>query len=89
MQQLPIKIFDADLIVRFSAKPAFKLDDSIPELRKSTMLPYGTLALILGGALSAATAHLVCIFLGAPAYRFLGAGEKWHAPLKLEKPDPP
>lgn len=53
------------------------------------MLPYGTLALILGGALSAATAHLVCIFLGAPAYRFLGAGEKWHAPLKLEKPDPP
>ncbi len=42
------------------------------------MLPYGTQTLVLGGALSAAAAiaHLVCILLGAPAYRFLGAGEK-------------
>jgi len=35
-------------------------------------------ALILGAALSAlaALAHLACIAIGAPAYRFMGAGER-------------
>ncbi len=38
----------------------------------------GTQALLIGGSLSAAAAvaHLVCIAVGAPAYRFLGAGER-------------
>lgn len=38
----------------------------------------GSHALILGGALSAAAAvaHLACIVIGAPAYRFMGAGER-------------
>lgn len=38
----------------------------------------GTQALVIGGALSAAAAlaHLACVFVGAPAYRFMGAGEK-------------
>jgi hypothetical protein len=54
------------------------------------MLPYGTLALILGGALSAAAAgaHLVCIFIGAPAYRFLGAGEKMARAAEAGKAQP-
>ena len=39
---------------------------------------HGTQALILGAALSAiaALAHLACVFLGAPAYRAMGAGER-------------
>ena len=42
------------------------------------MLTSGALALVLGAAFSvaAAVAHLACIALGAPAYRFMGAGEK-------------
>ena len=42
------------------------------------MLSVGAQALVLGGALSAAAAvaHLACIALGAPAYRFMGAGER-------------
>ena len=38
----------------------------------------GALALVAGGTLSAvaAVAHLACIALGAPAYRFMGAGER-------------
>lgn len=38
----------------------------------------GSLVLVIGALLSAfaAIAHLVCIFIGAPAYRFLGAGER-------------
>jgi hypothetical protein len=38
----------------------------------------GSPALIAGGTLTAiaAVAHLACIFLGAPAYRFMGAGER-------------
>jgi hypothetical protein len=41
------------------------------------MLTSGALALIVGASLStiAALAHLACIFIGAPAYRFMGAGE--------------
>jgi hypothetical protein len=37
-----------------------------------------TQALVLGASLSAAAAaaHLVCIFIGAPAYRLMGAGER-------------
>ncbi len=42
------------------------------------MVAGGTLALAIGGGLSAAVAvaHLACILLGAPAYRFMGAGER-------------
>jgi len=42
------------------------------------MLSVGPQALVLGGTLSAAAAvaHLACIALGAPAYRFMGAGER-------------
>lgn len=38
----------------------------------------GAQALIIGALLSAAAAaaHLACIAIGAPAYRFLGAGER-------------
>ena len=42
------------------------------------MLSAGAQALVVGALLSAvaAVAHLACIFIGAPAYRFLGAGER-------------
>ncbi len=42
------------------------------------MTPSGSGALLLGAACSAAAAvaHLACIVVGAPGYRFLGAGEK-------------
>ena len=42
------------------------------------MLLSGSQALIAGACCSAvaALAHLISIFVGAPAYRFLGAGEK-------------
>lgn len=42
------------------------------------MLISGPQALILGACFSAAAAlaHLACIVFGAPAYRFMGAGEK-------------
>ena len=42
------------------------------------MLAAGTQALVIGAALSAAAAlaHIVCIPIGAPAYRLMGAGEK-------------
>lgn len=38
----------------------------------------GTKALLFGGTLSAiaALAHVVCIVLGGPAYRLMGAGER-------------
>ena len=40
-------------------------------------LTNGSLALLLGASLSAAAAiaHLACIVIGTPAYRFMGAGE--------------
>lgn len=42
------------------------------------MYSAGAQALILAGVLSslAAVAHLACIVLGAPAFRFMGAGER-------------
>lgn len=42
------------------------------------MPTFGSQALLIGGLFSAtaAVAHLACIALGAPAYRFMGAGEK-------------
>ncbi|MCB1897364.1 MAG: hypothetical protein H6945_08135 [Zoogloeaceae bacterium] len=38
----------------------------------------GALALVLGATFSAtaAMAHLACIVIGAPAYRFMGAGDR-------------
>jgi len=54
------------------------------------MLPYGTSALLVGAALSgaAAAAHLVCIFIGAPAYRFMGAGEQMARAVEARKVRP-
>ncbi|WP_428419926.1 hypothetical protein [Methylibium sp.] len=42
------------------------------------MLSIGAQALVIGASLStiAAVAHLACIAIGAPAYRFMGAGER-------------
>jgi hypothetical protein len=42
------------------------------------MLSAGSQALSVGAALSAvaAVAHLACLVIGAPAYRFMGAGEQ-------------
>ncbi len=42
------------------------------------MAEFGIYALLLGGVLNAlaSIAHLACIVLGAPAYRFMGAGER-------------
>ena len=42
------------------------------------MAAVSSLTLILAGALTvaAALAHLACIAIGAPAYRFMGAGER-------------
>jgi hypothetical protein len=50
----------------------------------------GTQALILGGVLSAlaAVAHLACIALGAPAYRFMGAGERMARAVEAGKLQP-
>jgi hypothetical protein len=47
----------------------------------------GAQALIIGGALSAAAAvaHLVCILIGASAYRFMGAGEKMARAVEARK----
>ena len=43
-----------------------------------SMFSMGSQALFVGAALSAAAAiaHLVCIAIGGPAYRFMGAGER-------------
>lgn len=42
------------------------------------MLDFGAQALALAGVVTAlaSIAHLACIALGAPAYRFMGAGER-------------
>lgn len=51
------------------------------------MLASGTLALVIGGTLSAAAAvaHIACILIGAPAYRFMGAGEKTARAVEARK----
>lgn len=50
----------------------------------------GPQALIAGGTLSAiaAVAHLACIFVGAPAYRFMGAGERMARAVEAGKLKP-
>ena len=50
----------------------------------------GAQALIAGGVLSAiaAIAHLACIALGAPAYRFMGAGERMARAVEAGKARP-
>lgn len=47
----------------------------------------GAQALIIGASLSAAAAvaHLTCILIGAPAYRFLGAGERMARAVEARK----
>ena len=54
------------------------------------MLASGAQALVMGGALSvaAAVAHLACIVIGAPAYRFMGAGEKMAHAVEARKLGP-
>ncbi|MEO8023324.1 hypothetical protein [Polaromonas sp.] len=51
------------------------------------MLISGAQALIIGAFFSAAAAlaHLACIVLGAPAYRFMGAGEKMACAVEAGK----
>lgn len=50
----------------------------------------GALAFIVGAALSAlaAIAHLACIVIGAPAYRFMGAGEPMARAVEAGKLQP-
>jgi hypothetical protein len=47
-------------------------------------------ALVAGGVLSAlaAVAHLACIAIGAPAYRFMGAGERMARAVEAGKAMP-
>ena len=47
----------------------------------------GAQALVGGASLSAAAAaaHLACILIGAPAYRFLGAGERMARAVEARK----
>jgi hypothetical protein len=54
------------------------------------MLDLGAQSLALGGALSAAASvvHLACIALGAPAYRFMGAGERMARAVEAGKIEP-
>ena len=54
------------------------------------MLSFGTQALVIGASLSAvaAMAHLACIVIGAPAYRFMGAGEKMARAVESGKIQP-
>lgn len=50
----------------------------------------GAQALAIGGSLSAAAAlaHAACIVVGAPAYRFMGAGEKMARAAEARKLQP-
>lgn len=54
------------------------------------MFNFGTQALILGGALSATAtaAHVACVFIGAPAYRLMGAGEGMARAIEAGKTKP-
>lgn len=54
------------------------------------MINLGAHALILGGTLTAvaALAHLICIAVGAPAYRFMGAGERMALAAEAGKMQP-
>lgn len=51
------------------------------------MLSLGSQALAVGALLSAAAAvaHLACIVIGAPAYRFMGAGERMARAVEARK----
>jgi phosphatidylglycerophosphate synthase len=50
----------------------------------------GSIALMIGGSLSAiaALAHLACIALGTSAYRFMGAGERMARAVEAGKRKP-
>lgn len=54
------------------------------------MIDLGTQALALAGLFSAlaSLAHLACIALGAPAYRFMGAGERMARAVEAGKLKP-
>ena len=54
------------------------------------MSSLGSIALVVGGALSAfaAVAHLACIAIGAPAYRVMGASERIVRAAEQGKPRP-
>jgi hypothetical protein len=59
-------------------------------LTKITMPISGAQALVIGGSLSAAAAlaHIACVVVGAPAYRFMGAGEKMARAAEARKLQP-
>lgn len=54
------------------------------------MAEWASMALVLGGTLSAvaAVAHLACIAIGAPAYRLMGAGERMARAAELRRVGP-
>jgi len=54
------------------------------------MLTTGAQALIVGASFSAAAAfaHLACVVFGAPAYRFMGAGERMVRAVEAGKLQP-
>ncbi|WP_224964149.1 hypothetical protein [Acinetobacter guillouiae] len=54
------------------------------------MSGFGSIFLVIGAFSSAvaALAHIICIFIGAPAYRFLGAGESMARSAELGKLKP-
>ncbi|MEZ5738286.1 MAG: hypothetical protein R3E68_01680 [Burkholderiaceae bacterium] len=56
--------------------PRSAYSHDMPRPTEQIMLTCGGYALVVGGALSAtaALAHVACIIIGAPAYRFMGAG---------------
>jgi hypothetical protein len=56
----------------------------------TSMTSIGAQALIAGGTLTAvaALAHLACIVLGPPAYRFMGAGEQMARAVQAGKLKP-
>ena len=59
-------------------------------LTQHPMLTTGAQALIVGASFSvaAAFAHLACVVFGAPAYRFMGAGERMVRAVEAGKLQP-
>ncbi len=55
----------------------YAASSAIPRIDRSPMDSPAQFALIAGGSLTAlaSLAHLACIWIGGPAYRFMGAGE--------------
>lgn len=69
---------EADSVKATLPRPAHRRVTQTVRPHENTMLTSGAQALILAGLLSAvaALAHVACIVIGAPMYRFMGAGER-------------